>query len=114
VDGRSDQYALAATCYEMLAGVTPFTGLTAAALIAQRFSTPTPSVRSSRPEVPEAADRALRRALALNQDDRFPSVDAFVAALGYNAASPDEGPESALATVAVVATVVLGLLPHIM
>ena len=113
VDGRSDQYALAATCFEMLAGTPPFTGVTAAALIARRFSTPTPSVRTARPEVPQAVDHALWRALALSPDDRFHSVDAFVTALGCSAAPPDEGQESALAVTVALIAIALGLLPRI-
>jgi TolB-like protein/tRNA A-37 threonylcarbamoyl transferase component Bud32/Tfp pilus assembly protein PilF len=81
VDARADQYALAATCHEMLAGTPPYTGGTPHELIVRRFTTPIPSVRTSRPEVPEAVDASLRRALALKPDDRFESITAFGAAL---------------------------------
>ena len=77
VDGRADQYALAAVCYEMLAGAPPFEGASAAALIARRFSGPAPSVRAARPEAPEAVARALDRALALRPEDRFGSMAEF-------------------------------------
>jgi serine/threonine protein kinase len=113
VDGRSDQYALAATCYEMLTGVPPFTGRTAAALIARRFSTPIPEVRATRPEVPRAADQALRRALALNQDDRFASIDNFVAALEDPPAAEDPSAPMIAWTVGLLVTVGLALLPHL-
>ncbi|MGH7517278.1 MAG: serine/threonine-protein kinase [Gemmatimonadales bacterium] len=114
VDGRSDQYALAATCYEMLTGVTPFTGATAAALIAQRFSTPVPAVRAARPDVPKAVDQALRRALALDADDRFASIEDFVAALGVAAVRPDRRRVPVIAwTVGLLVSVALGLLPTI-
>ncbi len=81
VDARADQYALAVTTYEMLTGVPPFTGPTAAAIIASRYSRPTPSVRAIRPEIPEAVDAALQRALAVEPGDRFESVVAFARAL---------------------------------
>src|SRR5262249_27538135 len=81
VDARADQYALAVTLYEMLAGTPPFTGATAAAIIATRYSRPTPSVRAVRPEIPESIDAALQRALAVEPGDRFESVAAFAHAL---------------------------------
>src|SRR2546430_5144654 len=40
LDGRSDQYSLACVLYEMLAGEPPYTGPTAQAIIAKRFSEP--------------------------------------------------------------------------
>ena len=91
VDSRADQYALAATCYEMLTGSPPFSGPTAAALIAQRFTNPVPpSVTDERPGMPTHLDAVLRRALALKTDDRFASVVEFQRALatGADAAAP--------------------------
>ncbi len=82
VDARADQYALAATCHEMLTGAPPFTGASSHDLIVRRFTTPVPSVRASRPEVPAAVADALRRALALKAVDRFDSIAGFAAALG--------------------------------
>jgi serine/threonine-protein kinase len=114
VDGRSDQYALAATCYEMLVGVPPFTGPTAAALIAQRFSRPTPSARAARPEVPKVVDLALRRALALSPENRFQSIDGFAGMLSMPASHPDSEKTPGIAlTVGVLVTIALGLLPHV-
>jgi serine/threonine-protein kinase len=87
VDARADQYALAVTCYEMLAGQPPFTGPTPGAVIAQRFTMPVPSVRAARPEVPDAANQALQRALAVNPEERFGSMGEFVRGLRAGAAS---------------------------
>jgi len=81
VDARVDQYALAATCYEMLTGEPPFSGPTAAAIVAERFRRPAPSVREQRPDVPAAMDAAIRRALALEPGDRFATTDEFVRTL---------------------------------
>jgi serine/threonine-protein kinase len=81
-DARTDQYSLAIVCYEMLTGRPPFEGTTGAAVIAQRFTSPPPSVRVERRDVPEAADRTLRRALALEPAQRFGSTIDFVRALG--------------------------------
>jgi serine/threonine protein kinase len=82
VDARTDQYSLAIVCYEMMVGRPPFEGTTGPAVIAKRFTSPTPSARATRPEVPDTVDRALQRALALDPADRFGSVAEFVRAVG--------------------------------
>jgi eukaryotic-like serine/threonine-protein kinase len=88
LDGRSDQYALGCVLYEMLAGEPPFTGRTAQAIIARRFSEPVPSLRVLR-DVPEAVERAVARALARSPADRFPDTARFAEALNAAlAASP--------------------------
>jgi serine/threonine-protein kinase len=80
LDGRSDQYSLACVLYEMLAGAPPFFGTTTRAMIARRFTEPSPSLRGQR-EVPQALDRAVRRGLSPVPADRFPDVRAFAKAL---------------------------------
>ena len=82
VDAGTDQYSLAIVCYEMLSGRPPFEGSSVAAVIAQRFTSPAPSIRVERRDVPESVDRALRRAMALDPSQRFPSTIDFVRALG--------------------------------
>jgi eukaryotic-like serine/threonine-protein kinase len=96
VDARTDQYSLAITCYEMLTGRPPFDGTTGAAVIAKRFSAPAPSARATRTDLSDATDLALRRALALDPDERFRTVAEFVRALGATAASTPPGGMPAL------------------
>ncbi|HEY7636134.1 MAG TPA: protein kinase [Gemmatimonadales bacterium] len=81
VDGRADQYSLAVTCYEMLAGAPPFVAATAAAVFATRLRDPTPSARTSRPEVSPAVDQALQRALSVEPADRFETIAEFARSL---------------------------------
>ena len=52
VDGRSDQYSLACTLYEMLIGQPPFTGPSSQAVIARHSLEPVPSLRVVRQTVP--------------------------------------------------------------
>ena len=80
-DARADQYALAATCYEMLTGRPPHEAPTLHAVIARRFTEPAPEVRTLREDVPVAAGLALTQALSLRPDDRFTSISGFSLAL---------------------------------
>ena len=81
LDARSDVYSLACVLYELLAGEPPFTGRTAQAIIAKRFSGDVPSVRRVRPTVPAAVELAIRRALSPVPADRFASCGEFADAL---------------------------------
>jgi eukaryotic-like serine/threonine-protein kinase len=81
LDARSDVYSLACVLYELLAGEPPYTGITAQAVIAKRFTDPVPAVRRIRPAVPEAVEQALMNGLARTPADRFPSAAAFAEAL---------------------------------
>jgi len=81
VDGRADTYALGCVLYEMIAGAPPFTGKTAAAVIAAHMATPVPSVRTVRSTAPQKLDEVLNRAMAKSPDERYPTAAAFVQAL---------------------------------
>jgi len=78
---QTDIYSLGAVCFEMLAGEPPFTGATAQAVIAKMMTGEPPSVRHSRPSVPEPVDVAIRKALSPVAADRFASGADFARAL---------------------------------
>jgi tetratricopeptide (TPR) repeat protein len=90
LDARSDQYSLACVLFEMLAGTPPFSGATPRATLARRFTEAAPSLRKER-DVPEALDRAIRRALSVVPADRFPDVRAFAKALEAGTGPPRPG-----------------------
>ncbi|HSE47140.1 MAG TPA: serine/threonine-protein kinase, partial [Gemmatimonadales bacterium] len=71
VDGRSDQYSLACTLYEMLVAEPPFTGPSVQAVIARHSVEPVPSLRVVRQTVPPEVEAAIVRAMAKAPADRF-------------------------------------------
>jgi serine/threonine-protein kinase len=81
VDARSDLYSLGAVGFFALAGHAPFEAPTMQAVLAMQVTKPAPPVASVRPDVPprlgDAVDRCLRKIPA----DRWPSAEAFVAAV---------------------------------
>lgn len=81
LDARSDVYGLACVVYEMLVGVPPYDGPTAAAIIRNQASQSVPSILQERSDVAPHIDAAVRHALANDPDDRFASIDVFAAAL---------------------------------
>ncbi len=113
LDARSDVYALASVCYEMLAGEPPFTGPTAQVVIARRLSQPPPSLRTTRPGVPEAVDAVVRRGLASAPADRYATAADFSAALGAAAGGGSHAPRARsrwlLPAVAAVTLLALGV-----
>ena len=85
---RSDVYSLGCVLYEMLAGEPPYTGPTAQAIIAKRFSDPVPSVRRLRGAIPVPLDQAVMRALAPVPADRFATAVEFARALQSTMSTP--------------------------
>lgn len=81
VDARADIYALGVVGYEMLAGVPPFSGPTAQAVLAAHLRDAPPDLHAVRPEVPDGLARAIGKALAKDPADRFQSAAAFRDAL---------------------------------
>ncbi|MFI2362117.1 serine/threonine-protein kinase [Promicromonospora sp. NPDC019610] len=79
----TDVWALAATCYTLLAGRTPFEvpggSNTSADLVARVEQAPLPPI--GRNDVPPSLEQVLRIAMAKHPSSRYPSVLAFARAL---------------------------------
>ena len=87
LDGRSDLYTLACVTYEMLAGHPPFAAESAEEVRMEHVRDPVPALRAARADLPEAVERAVRKALALSPADRFATVGEYAEALSTDLAS---------------------------
>jgi len=98
VDGRVDQYALAAIAVGCLTGEPPFPRDSDIAIINAHLRDAPPSLRERRIELPAAVDAVIARGLAKKPDDRYPDCKAFVddlrAALGVTVTQPRARPAS--------------------
>ena len=100
IDGRADQYALAATAFHLLTGAPPFQQSNPVAVISQHLTARPPGLRDRRPDLARLDD-VLATALAKNPHDRFESCRAFADALSHSAGawSGDRSPEAYLTVV---------------
>ncbi len=76
-----DVYALGVIVYEMLAGEPPYVDDDPMKVLAAHVMEPIPSVRDFDPNLSPVIDVVLRRCLAKQPRDRYPSAGEFVSAL---------------------------------
>jgi tRNA A-37 threonylcarbamoyl transferase component Bud32 len=81
IDGRADQYALGIVGYQLLTSQLPFTGDSAHTIIYRHIHDEALPVTTLRADVPAQIAATLGRALAKHPEERFPTMEAFVAAL---------------------------------
>jgi eukaryotic-like serine/threonine-protein kinase len=83
VDERADIYAVGIILYELLTGKKPFASEVLGELLRMHREAPPPPIRAAVPPVAisEALEASIQRALAKDRDDRFPTAEAFLAAL---------------------------------
>jgi serine/threonine protein kinase, bacterial len=84
IDGRADQYALAATVYHLLTGSHPFPHSNPAVVISRHLNATPPALADTHPEL-AALDPVLAAALAKNPDNRFRRCSDFARALAEQA-----------------------------
>jgi serine/threonine protein kinase len=80
LDGRADQYSLAATTFHLLTGAPPFDDSNRAVVISNHLGAPPPRVSDRRPDLAHL-DAVLARALAKDVDARYPTCLDFAHAL---------------------------------
>lgn len=80
LDGRADQYSLAATAFELLTGSHMYLDRNPAVVISQHVSAPPPSIGDRKPELAELGP-VLSKALAKSPADRYGTCTDFANAL---------------------------------
>ncbi|MBK6696647.1 MAG: serine/threonine protein kinase [Myxococcales bacterium] len=81
IDGRADVWAAGATLFEMLTGRPVHLAPHAAAAAVRIVTEPAARVRTLRPQVNEALDEVVARALTIERDDRYASAELMIEAL---------------------------------
>ena len=90
IDGRADQYALAATAYHLLTGTPMFPQTNPAAVIGHHLSSPPPRLADTRPAL-APLDPVLAVALAKSPTDRFARCSDFARALAEQSTGDASG-----------------------
>jgi hypothetical protein len=81
VDGRADLFSAGVLLYELLAGKKPFIGEAPTAVVYQIMHVEPPAVRLAIPDLPEALDEIVARALKKNPDERYSHASEMAADL---------------------------------
>jgi Protein kinase domain len=98
IDARADVYALGCVLYHALTGSPPYQRDSDEATLWAHLHDDPPSVAAQTPGVPQAFDEVLRRAMAKDPDDRYPSAgDLGRAALAAAGRAAPPGPERRVA-----------------
>ena len=81
IDHRTDIYSLGIVLYHMLAGHVPFQGSTPVAVAIKHALEEPPSLIQTNPDIPANVEAIIRKAIAKNPGDRYPSAGEFAHAL---------------------------------
>jgi serine/threonine protein kinase len=73
----SDIYSLGVVLFRILTGVPPFTGHTPVEVLLKHVRQQAPSARSLDPNISDAVDGVLQKAMQKRSDDRFTSAEEF-------------------------------------
>lgn len=91
LDAGTDIYSLGVVLFEMLTGKVPYDADTPYAVIHDHIFSPLPVPTEFNPDIPEAVERVVLKALAKDRKDRFESVRDMISAL--QGAVPEEAVE---------------------
>jgi serine/threonine-protein kinase len=88
IDGHADQYALAATAYQLLTGTPPFHHSNPAVVISQHLTADPPPIGDRRPEL-SSLGPAFDKALAKSPHERYDRCIDFARALAHRIGTSD-------------------------
>jgi serine/threonine protein kinase len=77
-DFRADVYSLGVTLFEAVVGTRPFAGTSVLEVMVQHAEAPVPAADRLRPGVPPRLSAVIRRMMAKNPADRYPSYNALL------------------------------------
>src|SRR5262245_6650016 len=89
IDGRADQYALAATAFQLLTGTPPFRHSNPAVVISQHLTADPPKIGTRRPEL-SSLGPAFDKALAKSPQDRYDRCIDFARALAHHIGTEEQ------------------------
>jgi serine/threonine-protein kinase len=93
IDGRADQYALAATAFQLLTGTPPFQHSNPAVVISKHLTADPPKIGTRRPEL-SSLGTVFDKALAKSPRDRYLKCADFARALAHHIGTEAENPGS--------------------
>lgn len=91
LDQGTDIYSLGIVLYQLTVGRVPFSADTPFSIIHDHIYTPLPLPRQTNPQLSEALERILLKALAKERGDRFETIDELVRAFEAAFTAPDLG-----------------------
>ena len=110
IDGRVDVYSLGCMLYECLTGSVPFRRSSRLAAAWAHLEEEPPRVSELDSGLPPALDDVIRKALAKEPDERFPTCTALIDAAGATLALRHEGPGFSARTLLALAVALVGIL----
>lgn len=82
LDHRTDLYSLGVLIFRMATGRLPFENASGLEVLVRHIKEPPPRPRDLNPAIPPELETIILRLLAKNREDRYPSADALLEALG--------------------------------